>query len=101
MPDPNACKPSDGRQSDSWFLIIKNKVGGSSPYPSYKRKDKKMKSNLIGKKVYITDSNSIYFGEWGIIDSFDGEVYFVRIADGKGSMPIFDRDQFRVPRKEG
>ena len=57
-----------------------------------------MKSKLIGKKVYITDPESIYFGEWGIIDYYDGEVYGIRIADGKGSSPIFDRDQFRVPR---
>lgn len=57
-----------------------------------------MKSKLIGKRVYITDRGSIYFGEWGIIDSFDGEVYYIRIANGTGSMPIFDRDQFRVPR---
>lgn len=62
-----------------------------------------MKSKLIGRKVYITDPDSIYFGEWGIIAHYDGEVYYVRIADGKDSMPIFDRDQFKVPRirKEG
>lgn len=57
-------------------------------------------SKLIGKKVFITDPDSIYFGEWGIVDDFDGEVYYVRIANGKGAMPIFDRDQFRVRRKD-
>lgn len=57
-----------------------------------------MKSKLIGKKVYITDTESIYFGEWGTVVDFDGEVYYVAIADGKTSLPIFDRDQFRVPR---
>lgn len=57
-----------------------------------------MKSKLIGKKAYITDPESIYFGEWGIIDYFDGEVYGIRIADGRDSIPVFDRDQFRVPR---
>jgi hypothetical protein len=59
-----------------------------------------MKSRLIGRRVYITDKESIYFGEWGIIADYDGEVYYIRIADGKDGMPIFDRDQFRVPRNE-
>lgn len=57
-------------------------------------------SKLIGKKVFIIDPESIYYGEWGTIADFDGEVYYVNIADGKGSQPIFDRDQFRVRRKD-
>lgn len=60
-----------------------------------------MKTTLIGKKVYIIDRESIYFGEWGIIDYFDGENYGVRIADGKGSVPEFLRWQFKVPRTKG
>lgn len=59
-----------------------------------------MNSKLIGKIAYITDKNSIYFGEWGRITDFDGEVYYVAIADGKDAQPIFDRDQFKVPRKD-
>lgn len=54
---------------------------------------------LVGKRVIITDKESIYFGEWGIIDYFDGECYGVRIANGSDSVPVFDRDQFKVPRK--
>jgi ribosomal protein L21E len=57
-----------------------------------------MKSKLIGKKVYITDPESIYHGEWGEIMDYDGEVYHIAIAQGK-TWVIFDRDQFRVPRK--
>ena len=60
-----------------------------------------MKSNLIGRKVYITDKESIYFGEWGIIADFDGEVYYIKIANGNDGMPVFDRNQFKVPRKDG
>ena len=60
-----------------------------------------MKSKLIGRKVYITDPESIYFGEWGTIVDFDGEVYYIAIANGMNSLPVFDRDQFRVPRKKG
>lgn len=64
-------------------------------------KENTKKSKLIGRKAYITDPESIYYGEWGIIDYYDGEVYGIRIADGKDSLPIFDRDQFKVPREKG
>lgn len=60
-----------------------------------------MKSKLIGKRAIITDPESIYHGEWGIIDFFDGECYHIKIANGSDSIPIFDRDQFKVPRKDG
>ena len=60
-----------------------------------------MKSKLIGRRVYITDPESIYFGEWGIIADYDGEVYYIKIANGNDAQPIFDRDQFRVPRSKG
>lgn len=29
-----------------------------------------MKSKLIGKKVYITDKQSQYYNEWGIIKAY-------------------------------
>ena len=57
-----------------------------------------MESKLIGKRAYITDKESIYFGEWGIVDYFDGEWYYIKIANGSDSVPVFDRNQFRVPR---
>lgn len=59
-----------------------------------------MKSKLIGKRVYITDKESIYFDEWGIVDFFDGECYHVKIAGGGNSVPIFNRNQFKVPRSK-
>lgn len=59
-----------------------------------------MTSKLIGKRAYITDRESIYFDEWGIIDYFDGECYHIKIANGGGSVPVFDRDQFKVPRNQ-
>lgn len=58
-----------------------------------------MESKLIGRKVYITDPESIYCGEWGTIVHYDGECYHIAIANGHHFYPIFDRDQFRVPRK--
>ena len=59
-----------------------------------------MKSKLIGKRVIITDKESVYFGEWGIIDDFDGDYYTVRIANDFKSLPVFQRNEFRVPRME-
>jgi len=60
-----------------------------------------MKSKLIGKKAYITDAESIYFEEWGTIVDFDGDVYYIAIADGMSSLPIFNRYQFKIPRVKG
>lgn len=61
-----------------------------------------MEHKLIGKKVVITAKESIYYGEWGIIDSYDGEYFYIRIADGRHdhghAYPIFQRNEFRVPR---
>lgn len=57
-------------------------------------------SKLIGKKCYIVNQDSIYYGEWGIIQHYDGECYHIAIADGKDSLPIFERDEIRIPRTE-
>ena len=51
---------------------------------------------LIGRKVYIIDKDSQYYGEWGVILHFDGEQYHVSIAEGNNATPIFDRDQFKL-----
>ena len=57
------------------------------------------KSNLVGKMAFITDCESMYHGEWGIISGFDGEYYYIRIANGADCEPVFSRTQFRVPRE--
>ena len=58
------------------------------------------KTKLIGKYVFINDKESIYFQEWGRIVDFDGDVYYIAIADGADSIPIFDRSQFKVPHRQ-
>lgn len=58
-----------------------------------------MKSKLIGKIATIKDPDSIYYGEWGTVVDYDGEVYHVAIANGSDSLPIFDRDQLYIPRE--
>lgn len=59
-----------------------------------------MKSKLVGKIAFITDPESIYNGEWGRIVDFDGDVYYIAIANGMTSLPVFDRNQFRIPRNQ-
>jgi len=61
---------------------------------------KERKSKLVGKVVHITDPESIYFGEWGIVEYYDGECYGLRIANGTNGTPIFERDQFKAPRRQ-
>lgn len=58
-----------------------------------------MKSKLINKIVDITDKNSIYYNEWGVIKKYDGDVYYIAIANGVNSIPVFDRSQFKVSYK--
>lgn len=57
-----------------------------------------MRSKLIGKRAIITDRESIYFEEWGIVAFYDGDLYHIRIANGGDSVPVFARDQFKIPR---
>ena len=56
--------------------------------------------NHIGKFCYITDQLSIFHGDWGIIKDFDGEFYHVAIANGALTLPIFKRNEIRIPRKQ-
>jgi hypothetical protein len=60
--------------------------------------------NLVGKCVDIIDKESQYYGHWGYIKVFDGDVYHIEggsISETYGGKitPIFDRDQFKI-RKE-
>lgn len=59
-----------------------------------------MDSKLIGKIAFITDKDSMYYGEWGTIVDFDGDLYHIAIANGMDSIPVFGRKEFRVRRKE-
>lgn len=55
--------------------------------------------NLVGKVVYITDRESMYFNEWGTVISQDEDgFYHIAIANGRDSLPVFDRTQFKVRR---
>lgn len=54
----------------------------------------------VGKKCYIKNKDSIYYGEWGIIKDFDGEYYHISIANGTDALPIFDRTEIHIPRNQ-
>ena len=60
---------------------------------------KESKSKLIGRTVYITDKGSLFYGEWAVVAHYDGEYYHVMIANGHEINVIFERNQFKVPRK--
>lgn len=52
--------------------------------------------DLIDKKVIITDKQSQYYNEWGIIKFFDGEYFYIAIANDIKSLPVFERKQFKI-----
>lgn len=54
--------------------------------------------NLIGKKAYITARDSWAYGEWGIIRDFDGDYYYIAIADGNECL-VFTKDEFKEKRE--
>ena len=57
------------------------------------------KSKLIGKHCNIKDNiDSMWAGEWGIIEYFDGEMYHIAMYGGD-AQPIFSRDEIHIPRK--
>lgn len=51
---------------------------------------------LIGKTVNITNEESTFCGEWGIIKHFDGEYYHIAIANDPSMFLVFERDEFEV-----
>ena len=54
----------------------------------------------IGKRCYIINKDSIYFGEWGVVKHFDGEYYHVAIANGTATLPVFDRKELKIPKNQ-
>lgn len=59
-----------------------------------------VKTKLLGKRVYVVDKESLYYGEWGTVADYDGELYHVKIVDGSDTMPVFNRKQLYVPRQK-
>lgn len=64
---------------------------------------KQQPEKLIGKLVSISDRESNYYRHWGFIVDWDGEVFHVTggsiaLDSNPNITPIFDRDQFTIPR---
>ena len=64
-----------------------------------KRLSKKSKSNMIGRIAYITNIESIFYGEWGVVKFFDGDAYHIAIANDDRIANVFDRNEFVIKRK--
>lgn len=60
-----------------------------------------MGTKLEGRKAYITNRDCIYYGEWGIIEAYIDGLYYIRIANGGDSVPVFARNEFLVKRERG
>ena len=61
-----------------------------------------MYKSLIDKVVTISDRESMYHGEWGVVveENTADDEYHVAIANGRDSVPIFNRNQFVVRRDQ-
>ncbi len=62
--------------------------------------DQKRKNKLIGKFVCIKgrySSDNMWGGEWGIVKGVDGDRFEVAIANSEKTIPVFNRDELRVP----
>lgn len=75
-----------------------NKAQGITLYNLAKALNCKMEALLdIGIKlsdiVHITDPNSEYYNEWGIIKTINGDNYYVAIRNNDDSIQVFNKDQ--------
>lgn len=56
--------------------------------------------SLIGTLVHILDKESIWFNDWGFIRNWDGDGFHISGETINEELyPVFDRTQFRIPRK--
>lgn len=58
----------------------------------------KNENSLIGKLVNIT--KGFYSGEWGRVIAFDGEYYYIAVAEDRNCMPVFARNEFKVCKNQ-
>lgn len=65
-----------------------------------KRYIKSAREIPVGKAVFIKSPDSIYNGEWGVVKYFDGDYYYVAIANGDDALPIFDRGELEVSKNQ-
>ena len=75
------------------IFIASAQMGKSGIVSAYMKKA----AALMGKEATITDPNSDYYGEWGIIKGFDGDYYHIALWNGDTCL-AFARSEFRVKR---
>ena len=54
---------------------------------------------LVGKRCRVSDENSFFYGDCGVIDFFDGELYHVMI-DGDMDTFAFEREAIQILDEE-
>ena len=55
-------------------------------------------TKLIGKEAKITNKDSWWFEQYGIIKGFDGEYYHIAMTGDDNCVCIFERSEFKVRR---
>lgn len=63
------------------------------------RKERNMKSKLIGKTVSIKAEDGKVYGDWGIVVDYDGDSYYVAFAGDNNSVMVFNRNEIVAHRK--
>lgn len=53
---------------------------------------------LIKKYALIVNEKSEYYNDWGIIQNYEGDYYYIAL-NGKAIIKWFKRDEFRIPEK--
>ena len=60
-----------------------------------------MKHKDLCKRVFITNKDSMYYGEWGTVIYVDSDYFYgIAIADDVNNVPEFTRDEIRIPRNQ-
>lgn len=56
-------------------------------------------TDLLGKKVIITNKEHTDYQNWEIIKAYDGEYFHVAMNNDDRACLVFARDEFKVKRK--
>ena len=65
-----------------------------------KRYIKSAREIPVETRVYIKSPDSFYDGEWGVVKFFDGDYYYVAIANGEDACPVFDRSELEIAKNQ-
>ena len=55
--------------------------------------------NYIGKEVYLRDWDGKKTNDWGIIEDYDGEYFWISFVGDKNDIKPYCRNEFIITRK--